>query len=839
MARMRWMLLVVVGCAVLSLAGRQLMAAGGGSPTQEVVGYWRSEATPNDPNARRFELDLDAMARLLSTAPLERSYSRAALSPVILEVPTPSGTMARFRVAVSPILEPELAARFPEIRTYVGQGVEDPTQTMRCDVTPQGFHAIVLGGTEGAYTVLPEAPKSQWYRVQVLRAEDLKEFRCNPILPPESEHRESQDISQETVNFGSQLRRYRIAIAATGEFTNAPNLGGGTVAGALAAIVTYLNGANAIYERDLAVRFVLVNNNTSVIYTNPATDPYPSPNNTEISTLDAVREDLENKIRVENYDIGHVLGVGGGGIANIGVVCRNNPPDRPLKGGGVTLVSSSRPPANTSDLSIFCHELGHQCAATHTFNGTLGFCTSNQRSPGTAWEVGSGSTIMSYGGSCGSDNVAPYPGHQPLNFHAGSITQMDSYLSGTTGGICVNPVATGNTPPTVNTVPALTIPRNTPFQLTAAGSDPDGDSLTYTWEQLDAGGNTFVNPPYGDQPNDPSTTTRPLFRSFPPTTSPTRIFPSLQFILNNANVPPDFVGDFRTGENLPRVTRQMRFRVTARDNRAGGGGVRQADTVVSVAGGAGPFTVTNITTPWTPGSTRTVSWSVAGTNQSPVNCTLVNIQLSYDGGTTFTTIAANVPNTGTATVIVPSSAPQTTQARVRVEAANGVGVGSGNTFFDITDTNFSITQGSGCSYTATASPTSFAAGGGTGQFTIVTSAGCPWAITGLPGWISAAPTSGSGGAVVDFTVAANSGAARTATVTVAGQVITITQAAGCSYTATASPTSFAAVGGTGQFTIVTQAGCPWTITGLPGRMTAGAQTSGNWQCGGELHGCRQ
>ena len=138
----------------------------------------------------------------------------------------------------------------------------------------------------------------------------------------------------------------------------------------------------------------------------------------------------------------------------------------------------------------------------------------------------------------------------------------------------------------------VTIPHDTPFALTATGSDPDtadGPNLTYAWDQIDAGGSSYANPPYGDQAGDPNTTTRPLFRSYAPVASAIRLFPSLTYILNNANVPPATTGSFQTGEALPSVARQINFRVLLKDNRAGGGGVADDDIQITVAGGAGPF----------------------------------------------------------------------------------------------------------------------------------------------------------------------------------------------------------------------------------------------------------
>jgi hypothetical protein len=129
----------------------------------------------------------------------------------------------------------------------------------------------------------------------------------------------------------------------------------------------------------------------------------------------------------------------------------------------------------------------------------------------------------------------------------------------------------------------------------------------------------------------------------------------------------------------------MTFRLTARDNRAGGGGVDYASATVNVVGTAGPFQVTapNTAVTWTLGSSQPVTWNVASTNAAPINCANVNLLLSYDGGQTYpVTLAAATPNDGSENITVPG-VTGTTQARVRVECA-------GNVFFDVSNVNFTI-----------------------------------------------------------------------------------------------------------------------------------------------------
>ena len=246
--------------------------------------------------------------------------------------------------------------------------------------------------------------------------------------------------------------------------------------------------------------------------------------------------------------------------------------------------------------------------------------------------------------------------------------------------------------------------------VTATGTDADvGDVLTYLWEQYDLApspmppaANRGTGPnglPAGTYDVDTDGVQRPLFRVFVPTTNRTRCYPSLPYTLNNANTPPlTFTGTSPTGavcaptetcvtgENLPSITRTMNFRVVVRDNRAAGGGIADNGMTVMVDGASGPFQVAtpNTTTvTWQAATTQTVTWNVANTTNATVNAQNVNILLSTDGGNTFPTVLANnTPNDGTENITVPNN--PTTQARIKIEAV-------GNIFFDISDTNFTMT----------------------------------------------------------------------------------------------------------------------------------------------------
>ena len=138
-------------------------------------------------------------------------------------------------------------------------------------------------------------------------------------------------------------------------------------------------------------------------------------------------------------------------------------------------------------------------AGGHTWNRCDG---GGGRSETTAFEPGSGSTIMSYGGVCGPDNVQ---NACDLYYDAGSIEEIRNYILYAEGNQCGTFVETGNTIPTV-TLPyqnGFYIPIGTPFQLNGSATDPDNDKLSYCWEEIDAGPEVpqFLQPPLMSMPS--------------------------------------------------------------------------------------------------------------------------------------------------------------------------------------------------------------------------------------------------------------------------------------------------------------------------------------------------
>jgi subtilisin-like proprotein convertase family protein len=652
-----------------------LIVASATGHAQQTVSIWsdKQESRMNQAAGRNIipdsyrtlQADINALQNALVNAPDERVISPDK-SSTLLRIPRPEGGFDIFRIAEYAMMEAGLQARFPEIRTYRGINIANPFITIRLQWTTHGFGAMISGDESGKYFVVPYARRNQtdyisYYKNDYRAVGDP--FECYFINEKKELPRSG---IQNRLAGDCTFRSYRLAIATTGEYANFHDAySSADVDTLLSAVVIAINRINEVYERDVAVRLILIETTTNVFYYDGTTDPYSNGNGSAM--LNENQTTMNAQVGSANYDIGHVFSTGGGGVAVLNGPCVNS-----KKAKGVT--GQSSPIDDPFYIDYVAHEMGHQFGANHTQNNSCG------RNSATAMEPGSASTIMGYAGIC-APNVQS---NSDDYFHGISMQEIRNYISAGNGDNCDIPITWTNNPPVVTPGSDYAIPVSTPFMLNAIVSDPDGDPIRFLWEQWD-------NEVGSVMPPDPTNTQGPMFRTFDPDSIPTRVFPKIQDIINN-NTP--------TWEVLPSISRDMEFRMSATDFHNAMAGCSDEDNIIiSTDAGAGPFLVlgpNSAMDTWTEGNLVDVTWDVANTDASSVNCSAVDIFLSRDGGYTYPdTLAIGASNTGMATIEVPTGI--TTQGRVMVK-------GSDNVFFDISDEDFEILTGV-ADYLLNASPT--------------------------------------------------------------------------------------------------------------------------------------
>lgn len=567
----------------------------------------------------------------------------------IVYFPNEKGELEGFRVKEKSIMSPELAVKYPQIKSFVGQGLSHPEDRIRFSVSHKGVQSMIVHGNSERTTFMQKtSPDGNDYVVysNEMNAASKAEFICNTAAILE---KNGSSVTQKLVD-DQLLRKFRLAVSATGEYTV---YHGGTKADALSAINATVTRVNEVMETDLGVTLELIANNDLVIYTDAATDPYNGNLNNQVQNT------LTTNIGEANYDVGHLFhkDTNNGNAGFIGAVCQDN-----KKGSGYS--SAVNPEGDLFDLDFVAHEMGHQFGANHTWSF-------ESEGTGVQAEPGSGSTIMGYAGIAEANNVAA---NGDDYYHYYSIFQIIEYLKTTN---CAEIIPLTNATPVIAPIGNYVIPKSTAFVLTGSASDADvADVLTYTWEQIDDG--VVTNVTFG--PTNPSGAN---FRSLKPSTDPKRYFPKLSRVIqgNLTQVNPTINSAWET---VSDVARELNFALTVRDNAIGGGQVNAELVKIDVVNSAGPFVLTSqaANEVYEAGSVQDITWDVANTNTTPVNVNTVDILLSTDGGLTFPIVLANnVPNDGLHSILLPGNA--TTTARIMVKAFD-------NIFFAVNSSNFTI-----------------------------------------------------------------------------------------------------------------------------------------------------
>lgn len=591
----------------------------------------------NLPIEELYTVDFYSLKKQLNSAALRGTNH----TPIIVYVPTSEGKIERFSVYHAPVMDEEIENTY-ELYSYAGIGIDDTNKYIRFSISPNQFNSMIMDNTGIIQLIDPYTTDGEVYSVRIRKENIFNDFNCNTVDEINSEESSSYKI----ISGDRKFRTYRLALSVTGEYTQ--HFGG--VTGALQQINITLTRVNGILEKDLAVNLKMINN-ISLIYEDPNTDPY-----SDSSLMDNWNMELQKTLTAlvgeDNYDIGHLFGGnGGGGNAGcIGCICvsplmdRNGIPTSVGKGSGITSPSNNNPSGDHFDIDYVAHELGHQLGANHTFSCWL-------ENTGVNIEPGSGSTIMGYAGIT-SANVQL---SSDAYFHSASIQQINRNLQRKTCGT-INQIP--NHPPVVNVGPSsVTIPIGTRFYLDAEGTtDPDGDELTFCWEQIDNARKNVIRV-------DSSQRSGPIFRSFLPTSSTRRYFPSLTTDSYSPN----------TWETVSNVKRVLNFTVTVRDNNPNKPQTKIVTKEVLVSDSGGPFIATFPTADYIAkkGSSIKVAWNVANTTAQPFNTQYVNISLVTDEGQTITPLADHIPNSGNATVDLPADLVAK-KAKIMIEASNNI-----------------------------------------------------------------------------------------------------------------------------------------------------------------------
>lgn len=619
-----------------------------------------SEIRKNVEIKQAYNVDITSLRNLLKDA----VETGKGAKPVIISLPTAEGKIEKFAVYSNPVMEKSLADRY-QLGSYVGAGIDDPSKYVRFSTSPTDMQSMII--KDGVFQFIePISADKKTYGVFYKTKKTVGEhgFECGTgerdlkdiKLLEENGKKNLSNVGITSRPASTKYRTYRLAISVTGEYTQ---FHGGTPAGALTAINNTMSRVNGIYEKDFGIHLT-VQDLPAIIYTNAATDPYSDsgPGVDEYLWSSELATNLSTNVGSGLFDIGHLFGAsGGGGMAGcIGCVCSDDTaldgdgiPSN-YKGAGFTSPADDVPQGDSFDIDYVAHEMGHQFGGNHTFSH-------NSENSMANVEPGGGTTIMAYAGIT-HDNVQmvsnPY-------FHYKSIDQIMTNMEGKAGcGVAVD--ITNNTAPVISPLTAYTIPKGTAYYLDATAVDAEGDAVKYTWEQ-----NNSVNTQAtisGDS-GWGYNTQGALARSYTGTAAGRRYFPKMETVMNGSLTNKQ---DWETVSYIPRA---LNYALTVRDENAQRPMHSSAEIALTV-GNDGPFKFNGLTaaTVLYNNASNTISWDPANTNAAPYNVTNVKIDYTADNGTTWTDLAASVPNTGSYAVQMPASL--TGAVKLRISALGNV-----------------------------------------------------------------------------------------------------------------------------------------------------------------------
>ena len=625
--------------------------------------FWTLKEKTNE--GADFELQFTDLKDALIGVP---HVSEKKSSEIVLVMPTSSGQKVSFKFYQNNVIHPKLEKKYPEIQTYVGIGIDNPTH--RATIVLNGDR--IIGSAESNEE--PSFFKSfntQDRRNGILvytETVNHQDIVCNAKSSMSDQNREFPECmgtDDPCYPSGVELVTYRFAAMLTEAVTN--DAADGTVEGGLTWLVGAVAYVNAMYVRDVTFQLQIIANNDELIFTdsNPAPDVFNQ-------DCGGGWGDIECELTVVDSELDSRIGSGGWDSADdervwdYGALFDLGYP------GGLAYVPGPTS-AQLPNLVVFSHEVMHNFGSPHNYCGEDGIRTSL------------GGTIMTHRVNETSNMFSTHSTEWALNYQEtvgpyGNGWYHNGYSTEQTNNVI---------PEVLLPEEGFTIPAETPYILEGS-SDPVNENYTYNWESNDTADEQYSV--------DPNSTDAPFLLPyqgslsvpvFPHPEGYKRVFPDMNVLLNNeyekygTNA---YTGVTQIVEKLPFASREMNMRLVVRTNDPYAGSLNHKNLKFYVDGDAGPFRVTSQadSTSWQVGSEQTITWDVANTdNIDGVNCQAVDLVLSLNGGESFDfVLAENVSNTGSYTLTVPPI-PPVVYGRLMVKASD-------NVFFDINNGTITI-----------------------------------------------------------------------------------------------------------------------------------------------------
>ena len=625
------------------------------------------------------------------TADLDRDYLVSSLeftpninsrisSNVVLEIPSHNGSKKDFRFFETNVLPPSLKRKYPNIKSYMGIGIENPSHRSSIVLFKNGLYGLLIDENGNSHIKVDKN-----HRAIITRNGQSSEHPLDNNCEINMQQNNSRDINDDIFwncvgadepcyIVGSTLTTYRFAGIMSERVTN--EVSDGTVEGGLAWMVSMVNQINLLWIRELSFKLEMVEESDQLIFTdnNPAPDIFQqdpschSSGDPKYCELEQVKPYLET-----------VIGPGGDNTPQNNRTWEYGAHFDTRYNGGVAYMPGSTS-TNNANYEVFNHEIGHNLGSPHNISIEGGWrCTIG----GTVM----GSRVRTLEGFSG-DQYSSHTIELAMNYRNDPMIYQDIGIWGGDYTNGSNTEETGNIIPEV-IVPesGFIIPKETPFFLEGTSS-PSNPNYTYSWEQNDASDESFSMNPLDNSLPFFLPGKGPLFSSIDPTPNGfLRYFPAIQSLLdNNYSTEINDYGTILTVEKLPFASREINMRFIVRTNDPYAGSLNHRNLQFFVSGTAGPFRITSQSdsTIWEVGSDETITWDVANTNDpNGVNCQAVDILLSLNGDGNFDfIIVESVPNTGSYTFTIAPTIP-TDSTRVMIRASD-------NIFFDINNGKINI-----------------------------------------------------------------------------------------------------------------------------------------------------